>query len=243
MVIVHSEATRGHARPHAGLEWHFWVGYDGYVEQLVDTERRADANYHANSFAISIETEDDGDPDRQPWREAQLMALVDLIDWCCVTHNIPKAEPLSWFGSGVGYHTMWGAPSPWTPVAKTCPGKVRKAQWPGLMAELQAPHVVLPKLEVPPRMRLIYPHPVVDQKYGAGWLMQLLEDGAIWMWGVPGPITGEPIGANGQPYFTGEGRLASALDVQTDERGVPQAWRITDRTGSFYHYGPKPWEG
>jgi hypothetical protein len=31
--------------------------------------------------------------------------------------------------AGLGYHTLHGAPSCWTPVSKSCPGAVRKTQW------------------------------------------------------------------------------------------------------------------
>lgn len=55
-------------RDQTGLESHFIVrgapsgSQDGRIWQLMDTGRRADANFHANAFAISIETEDNGDP-------------------------------------------------------------------------------------------------------------------------------------------------------------------------------------
>jgi hypothetical protein len=137
-VILHSEATLGHAAPHSGLEWHFWVGYSGAVEQLVDTERRADANNEANPFAISIETEDDGDPDTRPWTGAQVDALVDLVDWCCRTHGIARRQAPTWNGGGIGYHTLFGAPSPWTPVVKTCPGRERIKQFPPILARVVA---------------------------------------------------------------------------------------------------------
>jgi hypothetical protein len=136
-VIVHSEATaNGLALPRDGapLEWHFMVRNDGSVLQHVDTERRADANNKANAFAISIETEDDGDPDREPWTDAQLWALDRLIRWCASAHGIPLRVAPTWSSAGIGYHTMFGAPSPWTPVSKTCPGRARKQQWHEVLA-------------------------------------------------------------------------------------------------------------
>lgn len=130
-VIVHSEATPGGlAKPTGGpLEWHFMVCRDGRIIQHVDTQRRADANNKANAFAVSIETEDDGDPDRQPWTDAQLWALERLIKWIATTHRIPLRRCPSWVEGGIGYHTMFGAPSPWTPVVKTCPGRARILQF------------------------------------------------------------------------------------------------------------------
>jgi len=130
-VIVHSEATAGGlAKPTGGpLEWHFMVRRDGRILQHVDTQRRADANNKANAFAVSIETEDDGYPDREAWTDAQLWALERLIRWIATAHQIPLRRCPSWQTGGVGYHTMFGAPSPWTPVVKTCPGKVRIRQF------------------------------------------------------------------------------------------------------------------
>jgi hypothetical protein len=175
----------------------------------------------------------------------------ELAEWCVQNSPFLQIQQVIWNGriwtsyvDSQGWRRYTGSAGPHTDHVHIEQNRIGATELPWNLLQLREyfdhPAPVGP--EVPPRMRLVYPQPVVDMKYGAGWLMQLLEDGAVWMWGVPGPPAGEPIGANGQPYFTGEGRLASALDVQTDVRGVPQAWRITDRTGSHYHYGPKPWE-
>lgn len=129
VVILHTEATVGKAQPHDGLEWHFMVFNNGAIDQLVDTNRRADANNKANGFAISIETEDDGSPDDDRWTPAQAAAIVLLLRWLHEQHNIPLVRCPDPFGSGIGYHTMFGAPSAWTPVVKSCPGAARKAQF------------------------------------------------------------------------------------------------------------------
>ena len=68
-------------RDTTGIESHFIVrgarsgSADGHIWQLMDTGRQADANLNANAFAISIETEDNGDPDDFPWSRAQLASL------------------------------------------------------------------------------------------------------------------------------------------------------------------------
>lgn len=125
-------------RDQTGLESHFIVrgapsgAQDGRIWQLMDTGRRADANFHANAFAISIETEDNGDPDHFPWSPAQLASLRWLHAKLRAVHpTIPRRRCLSPAGGGLGHHSMWGSPSPWTPVAgKTCPGRpVRVRQW------------------------------------------------------------------------------------------------------------------
>ncbi len=64
-------------RDQTGIESHFSVrrrrsgSQDGHIWQFMNTDRVAEANWQAVPFpngtgAISIETEDDGDPDRQP---------------------------------------------------------------------------------------------------------------------------------------------------------------------------------
>ena len=111
------------------LESHFYVRADGHISQYMDTQVRADANRSANAFAVSIETDDNGDPDHQPWSDAQVLAIIKLVAWICDTHGIPKSQCPAWDKPGVGWHSMWGAPSPWTPArGKTCPGAARIAQ-------------------------------------------------------------------------------------------------------------------
>jgi N-acetylmuramoyl-L-alanine amidase len=125
-------------RDRTGVESHFIVrgapsgSEDGRIWQLMDMGRRADANLNANAFAISIETEDNGDPDHFPWSRAQLESLRWLHAKLRAVHpTIPRRRCRSTSGGGLGHHSMWGAPSPWTPVAgKTCPGRpVRVRQW------------------------------------------------------------------------------------------------------------------
>jgi hypothetical protein len=111
-------------RDQTGIESHFIVrgarsgSADGHIWQLMDTGRQADANLNANAFAISIETEDNGDPDDFPWSGAQLASLRWLHAKLRAVHpTIPRRRCPSSRGGGLGYHSMWGAPSPWTPVA------------------------------------------------------------------------------------------------------------------------------
>ena len=125
-------------RDRTGVEAHFIVrgapsgSQDGRIWQLMDTGRQADANRNANAFAISIETEDNGDPDHFPWSRGQLESLQWLHAKLRAVHpTIPRRRCPSPRGGGLGHHTMWGAPSAWTPVpGKTCPGRpVRVRQW------------------------------------------------------------------------------------------------------------------
>lgn len=149
-IIVHSAAGRGSLygwwqNPQSnGLECHFWVSETGKVEQYVPTTVRADANGEANSFAISIETESSVQATER-WTAAQAAALVDLIDWCCRVHLIPRRQMSTPVDSGLGWHVMFGAPGPWTRArGKTCPGPARIPQLrreiiPAVAARLAAP--------------------------------------------------------------------------------------------------------
>lgn len=118
----------------SGLESHFFVQLDGTVLQYMDTNVVAEANYRANSFAVSIETEDDGGA--IPFTGAQVEAIVRLVDWLCTTHAIPRRQADRWDGSGIGWHSMWGINTkarpglnPWTSaLGKDCPSAPRIAQ-------------------------------------------------------------------------------------------------------------------
>lgn len=139
VVIFHTmvgslAGTERHFRDQTGIESHFGLGgptdgpdLDGALWQWMDLGRQADANLNANDFAISIETSDGGDPDR-PWSPKQLATLVRLGNWLADHFGIPRHQCPAWDRSGFGWHVMFGAPGPWTPVAKTCPGPVRIRQ-------------------------------------------------------------------------------------------------------------------
>ncbi|HET6287964.1 MAG TPA: peptidoglycan recognition family protein [Amycolatopsis sp.] len=130
-VILHTAVSASDSlfdffQNHSDLESHFYVTENGVIEQYMDTRIRADANKNANSFAVSIETEDGREI--RPWSQAQLAALVRLVAWICDTHGIPKVQIPRADGAGIGWHVQFGAPGPWTPVAKSCPGMPRIGQ-------------------------------------------------------------------------------------------------------------------
>ena len=113
-----------------GVETHFFIKNDGVIEQYLDTNVRADANRYVNGRAVSFETEDEGDPNNRKWTPQQVASIKRLLAWLWQVHpRIQKRMCPGPYESGVGYHTMFGAPSAWTPVVKTCPGTVRKVQW------------------------------------------------------------------------------------------------------------------
>lgn len=109
-----------------GIESHFFVRADGVVEQYRSIYFQADANLDANDFAVSIETQGYG---AGTWNDKQIAAIKALLLWLHQEAGIPLQKVAKWDGSGVGYHTLFGAPSHWTPVAKTCPGPGRVSQF------------------------------------------------------------------------------------------------------------------
>jgi hypothetical protein len=117
------------ANPATTVCSHFYVREDGTVEQYVDTKFRAPANRNANATAVSIETWDGLKPDTTPWNAAQVKALKALIEWVNANHDVPIKACTSPTSPGIGYHSQFGAPSPWTPSkGKTCPGPARIPQ-------------------------------------------------------------------------------------------------------------------
>lgn len=113
--------------PSGGVESHFFVKKDGTVEQYRDTNWQADANLAANDYGISIETQGYGAGE---WTPEQLVAIKRLLLWINKAHPAVKLEKCkSATGSGIAYHVQFGAPGPWAPVAKSCPGPDRVKQY------------------------------------------------------------------------------------------------------------------
>ena len=112
------------------VESHFWVTMNGANTQMMDSNVRADANRWANERAISVETEDEGNPEGVPWTPAQLDTMAEIARWAHRVHGIPLVVCPAWDKPGLGFHSMFGAPSPWTPSrGKTCPGSTRIKQF------------------------------------------------------------------------------------------------------------------
>lgn len=112
--------------PSGGIESHFHVRKDGVIEQYRDTEYQADANRYANDFAVSIESQGLAAGE---WTPEQMKSIKRLLLWLRDVEDIPLTQVQTWDGAGVGYHTLFGAPSQWTPYVKSCPGEDRKKQF------------------------------------------------------------------------------------------------------------------
>jgi hypothetical protein len=119
-----------------GIESHFYVKRNGEIEQYRSIYREADANYRANPFAVSIETQGYANG---TWTAAQLDGINRILAWLHTEAGIPLVKCPKWDGAGVGYHVQFGAPGKWTDKAKSCPGLGRIRQFndvivPGLAA-------------------------------------------------------------------------------------------------------------
>lgn len=132
MAILHVAVTTASslwdyfAHRSGGIESHFYIRLDGTIEQYRDTAWQADANYLANDFAVSIET---AGLAGGKWTLRQRRSIKRLLLWLNEVDGIPLEKVQAWDGQGVGYHTQFGAPGKWTPVAKSCPGPARIAQF------------------------------------------------------------------------------------------------------------------
>jgi len=111
------------------IESTFIVKKSGYFWQCMSLGEQADANFRANAFAGSIETEDNGHPDTDPWTPAQLDTLVWLsLEMRRLRPRIAHRKCRTWDDPGIGYHILF--PRQWTNVpGKTCPGAIRIRQW------------------------------------------------------------------------------------------------------------------
>lgn len=107
------------------LESHFGIGYGGAIGQFVDTGVRADANMHANGFAISVETASDTKASDK-WTDAQAESLIRLMVYAHLHDGIPLRLCKTWDGGGFGYHRMFPE---WSASGTECPGAKRVPQF------------------------------------------------------------------------------------------------------------------
>lgn len=110
--------------PSGGIESHFYIQRDGGIEQYRDTAYQADAQYDANDFAISFESQGMGDGE---WTDAQIASIKKLILWCHSEHpDIQLQKIQNWNGSGIGYHAQFFE---WDRSGHSCPGPDRVKQY------------------------------------------------------------------------------------------------------------------
>ena len=168
--------------PSGGIESTVYIRFDGTCEQYRSIFFEADAQLDGNSFFIdgkrvgfvSVETEGRAAGE---WTAAQLATIKDFILWVkseakAAGFEIPLEECPAWNASGIGYHTMWGSPSHWTPVAKSCPGPDRIKQFNDVIVPWLA-EASRPKLPLPVRHRIATANLFVKNKDQSGGLVRL----------------------------------------------------------------------
>lgn len=165
--------------PSGGIESHFHVPKTGSPFQYRDTAYEADANYHGNSFLkngkrygfISVETQGLAEGE---WNDHQIAEIKKLLLWAHETHGVPLRRCPDWDEAGVGYHTLFGAPGPWTPHAKVCPGPDRVKQFNNVLVPWFA-HATAPEEDDMP----FTPQQIQDLAYAAN------KDYGADLWAAP----------------------------------------------------------
>lgn len=117
----------------------FLLQMDGLLWQSMGLFTRADSNYKANGWTLSVETQDMGAAtlDQTPWTEAQLQVLAEICAYLNLHPGIriPLQPVPSWDGAGVAPHNAFGV---WSASAHSCPGRARTAQVPEVIARAKA---------------------------------------------------------------------------------------------------------
>jgi len=142
-LILHSQVGNYDLNPFFGrgsvvVESHMQQKKTGKMEQMVGLDRTADANYRANSWAISVETTDDGDPDTDPWNDHQIEEMARFAAWLHENEGLPLRACSSWTDEGIGYHSQFDEWTAAKGIGKTCPGKARIDQVPSVIARAKA---------------------------------------------------------------------------------------------------------
>lgn len=135
-IVGSARGAYNYFRDSTSIESH-WIGTKaGEAWQIMEANRRADANYKVNRFysngkwcgALSFETEDNGNPNTDPWTDAQIEMLIEWFRWCNAEFDIPLQVCRTPFEAGIGFHSLH--PYHWTNApGKTCAGTIRNRQF------------------------------------------------------------------------------------------------------------------
>lgn len=110
------------ARPGNTVCSHFQITWDGTAEQYLPMSVQAYAQHAGNAFGISLEFQDDGDPNA-PMTDQQIATALDIALELAIPHDVAGEDGNP---EGYGYHGLY--PS-WNRNAHNCPGGVRLDQW------------------------------------------------------------------------------------------------------------------
>ena len=111
----------------------YWVAADGAVSEYVNPDLSAWAQANGNGSFVSVEV---SGKVGTPMTDAQVTAVAALYAWGHATYGWPLQLTNSPGTSGLGYHSMGGAA--WGGHS-SCPGPVRVAQLPLVLARAVAP--------------------------------------------------------------------------------------------------------
>lgn len=133
VAVYEGDSLEGIFKNRNGIESHFYVRYDGRIEQYRSIYREADAQTEGNSFMyegvragmVSVETEGHGPG---LWTPNQLSAIRMIISWVHLQNNFPRQVCPAWNKPGIGYHSLFDE---WNPASKSCPGPERIKQFYG----------------------------------------------------------------------------------------------------------------
>jgi hypothetical protein len=120
--------------PASQVSSHFWCAKDGTLEQYVDTDVQAWAEAAGNPFYLSVETEGS---DTEDLTIAQLGKVAELLSWAAGEYGFGVTGPVAHGSKGLTPHcNPDGTPDPaWG--NHTCPGTIRLAQMPTIVALAQ----------------------------------------------------------------------------------------------------------
>jgi len=136
-------------RDTTGTESTFILPKTGVIWQIMSITRQSDAQVAGNYWKVggvgygflSVETEDNGDPEHDPWTVEQVESIMWLDDKLARVFGWPRQQTPAPYGdpaAGSGYHSMWlrtqymtpDGLQPWTLAAwKGCPAMPRIGQY------------------------------------------------------------------------------------------------------------------
>lgn len=117
--------------PSGGIESHFYIRYDGTIEQYRDVNYEADAQSEGNSWVMNgkrvglVSIEHEG-VCGEGFTPQQISANQKVMIWLNHMFGAPLKKITWYHGTGVGYHCQF---KEWNPNGHECPCKERIAQF------------------------------------------------------------------------------------------------------------------
>lgn len=169
--------------PASGASSHFYVKYDGAVEQYLDADLIAWTQRAGNSTCVGIETQGKGEG---TWTPAQLASLVGLLRWLGQRYGIPLTNMLNSrrASRGIGIHRFgidpWrvGAGEVWGGRGKICPGHDRVSQFPGVLAALRGTENIVVPVVTPVQQAVESQEQIIARMnagYSVAWIKAIQE--------------------------------------------------------------------